>query len=290
MLLATACSRALALSDTAWQRDITALQTLGYLPLTPAGAHAVRFAFPVPAALQAAADQQRWNRYNPFIEGAVDQFSRVNGLQPARAFYEGQLTPVIRKRLLSAKARPDPYPWLWVLVTKARPETLRIWQAQAGWVYRARVNTGVADSTPTGTWAIYQRLPKTEMKGVFPTPISWTRYQVLLRTSASTTLVGLAHGQPVYWKPYDDKDIRWVNYFFEGRGIHYFPRLHYGYPQSAGCVETSLSRAEDIYALLHIGVPVTIASEQINNVPGLIEARATLLDRGTLPSLFGSNP
>lgn len=54
--------------------------------------------------------------------------------------------------------------------------------------------------------------------------------------------------------------ILWVNYFDDGRGIHYYPRASYGFPQSAGCVEEPYASAPVTYRYLHYGVPVTVSA------------------------------
>jgi len=259
------------------------LQELGYLPLTAAQVHTqsgsrlrYNFRFPVPSALQDTADTFPWNAQNPFFRGAVIQFERQNGILGPRGMSEGQLHRQVLRRLFSSTAKPDAWPWQWVLVNKASgtsiPESLHIWEAPyrgkpARWVWRTVVNTGVLGSTPDGTWPIYQRLPVTTMRGVFPVPISWAEYRNLAGSTVPQwvgspyrmSARGIVNGHPVTWQPYDDTGIRWVNYFDDGRGIHYYPRAAYGFPQSAGCVEEPKSTAKTTYELLHYGVPVTIS-------------------------------
>jgi len=257
------------------------LQDLGYLPLTPAIEHLqdgkIRsfyfFRFPVPASLQHIADQYPWNRNNPFFRGALIQFERQNGILHATGISEGNLHKQVIRAL--AKGKPDRWPWEWVLVDKVagtpKPETLFIWREGQGFIYHTLVNTGVLGSTPDGTWPIYQRLPKTTMRGVFPEPVSWATYRALQGQTvpqwAGGTLlqsaVGTVNGRPVRWIPYNDPGILWVNYFDAGRGIHYYPRASYGFPQSASCVEEPYKSAPVVYRLLHYGVPVTV----VQNVP-----------------------
>lgn len=283
LLPLTAAAQPLAPLSVPFPRIVDRLQALGYLPLTQACIREAdgtcqrhdAFRFPVPDSLQKTADQFAWDPENPFVRGAVVQFERVNGLLGPRGLSEGRLhTPVVAA-LFSAKAKPDPWRWRWVRVSKHAgtriPEDLRIWRTgQSGkpgsWIFRTIVNTGVLGSTPDGTWPIYQRLPSTTMRGTFPEPISWGTYQSLagqsvpqwtgstLRQSAR----GLVNGHPVRWVPYDDPGILWVNYFDDGRGIHYYPRAAYGFPQSAGCVEEPYQAAPRVYRLLRYGVPVTV--------------------------------
>ncbi len=265
-------------SDDCFRRVVDRLQELDYLPLEQTVIHGrsgpVRydfFRFAVPAVLQRTADSFPWNWSNPFIRGALIQFERTSGTLKALGVSEGHWHPALAPALFSPKARKDPWLWEWVLVDKydgsTRPETLSIWRAgESGPIWTTRVNTGVLGSTPDGTWPIYQRLPVTTMRGVFPVPVSRTTYEELAGqrvpqwsgSSLSQSARGLVNGHPVRWQPYNDPGIRWVDYFDDGRGIHYYPRASYGFPQSAGCVEEPVSAAPITYRLLHYGVPVTV--------------------------------
>lgn len=249
-----------------FQRVIWHLQSLGYLPIVHAfirGRNNTetrhdRFLWPVPTALQHAADQFAWNAQNPFIRGAVIQFERANGLLGAKGVSEGSLHKNVVRVILSTSAIPDPFPWQWVYVTKAddtkQPESMSLWEGGQGrgYIWHTRVNTGVLGTTPNGTWPIYQRLSSTTMRGVFPVPVSRLTYATLKgqqvpQWTGSTLMQparGLVKGHPVRWQPYNDQGIKWVNYFDDGRGIHYYPRAAYGFPQSAGCVEEPLSAAK----------------------------------------------
>ncbi len=155
------------------------------------------------------------------------------------------------------------------------PETLHVFEHQSnslyqnkdattrhtGWIFKTRVNTGVLGATPNGSWPIYQRLPVTTMKGVFPVPITLQQYKTDKMDGKS---VGMMHHHPVFWQPYDDHGIKFVNYFDAGRGIHYYPRSSYGFPQSAGCVEVPYVSAEQVFRLLHYGDVVTVQSGVFN--------------------------
>jgi hypothetical protein len=262
-------------------RIVRRLQSLRYLPLTHAYIHGPNgsrirhdaFLWPVPAALQHAVDRYAWNAQNPFIRGAVIQFERANGILGKRGVSYGRLHRSVVNALFSKKAKADPWAWEWVYVTKGsgtnQPERLHIWKHGHGWIWHTRVNTGVLGSTPEGTWPIYQRLPKTTMRGVFPVPISWSAYHAMegqqvpqwAGSSLMQSAVGIVNGHPVRWQPYSDPGILWVNYFDDGRGIHYYPRASYGFPQSAGCVEEPYKAAPVTYRLLHYGVPVTVSKE-----------------------------
>ena len=265
--------------ESPFQRAVRHLQSLGYLPITHAFIHGQNharirhdaFLWPVPVDLQKTADEYAWNAQNPFIRGAVIQFERENGILGAKGTSKGRLHKAVIAAVLSTKAKPDPWAWKWVLVAKAdgtnAPERLHVWTSSGGWIWRARVNTGVLGATPNGTWPIVQRLPSATMRGVFPVPVSRTAYAALKGDQvpqwAGSALMrparGLVNGHPVRWQPYSDPGIKWVNYFDAGIGIHYYPRAAYGFPQSAGCVEEPLEPARITYGLLHYGVPVTVS-------------------------------
>lgn len=272
---------------------VSRLQSLGYLPVTRAFFHNANgqkirhdaFRFPVPKALQDSADQYAWNWQNPFIRGALVQFERANGILQATGVSHGDMHAAVYRALLSPQAKKDPWKWEWVLVDKyagsQHPETLYLWKEGKGFRYHTRCNTGVLGSTPDGTWFVYQRLPSTTMQGVFPVPVSWSAYRSLagqqvpqwLGSSLMQPARGMVNGHPVHWVPYRDPGILWVNYFDDGRGIHYYPRAAYGFPQSAGCVEEPLAHARVVFHLLHYGVPVTIAS----NTPGILSHGTSLV-------------
>ena len=265
--------QAIPATESINQRVVGRLQVLGYLPLKRAYIHTSNgnsvyhpfFLWPVPHILQKTADAYPWNLKNPFIRGALIQFERYNDILYAKGISNGTLHKAVLERLFSGTAIKNTHSWRWVLVTKAtgtkQPEELHLWEHKGGvgsWVWHTRINTGVLGATPDGTWPVYQRLPVTTMVGKFPVPISATRYK-------AGGNVGLFNGHPVYWQPYDDHGIKWVSYFDNGRGIHYYPRERYGFPQSAGCVEEPLATAPITYRLLRYGVPVTISSDTFND-------------------------
>lgn len=178
---------------------------------------------------------------SPLLVGALDYFAKTHGLpwsnQSARWFDRKQRYHLYAA-VLAAHTRHEraPRPFAWVYVRKSTPETLSIWQYdatkhQAKWVLHSLTNTGVPGAiTPDGTWVVYARFLNTKMTGCFP------------------------HGEC-----YNDPDVRFVNYFWDGRAVHYFPRLFYGFRQSNGCVELPLKAARKAFALIHIGTPVTIS-------------------------------
>ncbi|WP_374693414.1 L,D-transpeptidase [Acidithiobacillus sp. AMEEHan] len=108
-------------------------------------------------------------------------------------------------------------------------------------------------STPDGTWPVYQRLADTTMHGTFPIRVTKTKY-----LSLSPDQRGHYHGHLVYWQKYVAPNVRFVNYFYDGRAIHFYPRKSYGWPQSAGCVEMPYKNAKHLFHLLHYGDLVSV--------------------------------
>ncbi|MGB9755940.1 MAG: L,D-transpeptidase [Desulfurella sp.] len=121
--------------------------------------------------------------------------------------------------------------FVWVFVNKTLPERLKVWQ-RGGWVFEANVNTGIDNLTPNGNFIIYKKYKRYNMKGIFP----------------------------INTKPYDIKNVPYVEFFYKGYAIHGFYRYAYGYPQSAGCIELSVSNAKILYHLLYVGTVVSIGN------------------------------
>jgi hypothetical protein len=125
-----------------------------------------------------------------------------------------------------------PKPFVWVYVDQHIPQKVYVWQ-NGKYIFKSPANTGVRRTTKPGNYMIYLRFRKTEMKGTFP-------------------------GTHIH---YDDPDVPWVNYFHGGEAIHGFPRRHYGYPQSAGCVELPIFKAKELYPMLYKYAVVTVSRE-----------------------------
>jgi len=236
----------------------------------------------VPKELIKAAQMYRDNYNNPFVRSAIIQFERENGILHKGGISYGTPHKSVIKKIMEAHKK-NRLPFEWVIVNKASgtkiPEMLHIWKhsykkgAHGRFIWHTLVNTGVLHSTPNGTWPIYQRLPRTTMRGVFPVPIGRSEFDVLknstvpawLGSSEKISAVGMVSGSYVRWVPYNDPGILWVNYFHDGMGIHYYPRASYGFPQSAGCVEEPLANSKITYHFLHYGVPVTISAQKFSD-------------------------
>ncbi|MGC8588768.1 MAG: L,D-transpeptidase [Hydrogenobaculum sp.] len=122
-------------------------------------------------------------------------------------------------------------PFVWVYVDQHIPQRVYVWE-NGKYIFESPANTGVMGTTNTGTYMVYLRFRKTEMKGTFP-------------------------GSN---KTYDDPDVPWVNYFYRGEALHGFPRRRYGYPQSAGCVELPIPKARELYKILYKYAVVTLSN------------------------------
>lgn len=122
-------------------------------------------------------------------------------------------------------------PFVWVYVDQHIPQKVYVWE-NGKYIFESPANTGVMGTTNTGTYMVYLRFKKTEMKGTFP-------------------------GSD---KTYDDPDVPWVNYFYKGEALHGFPRRRYGYPQSAGCVELPIPKAKELYKILYKYAVVTLSN------------------------------
>ncbi len=213
------------------------LAELGYLPLSfsPAG--------PILSPQEEAQPQQgtftwRWNppptlvsqwtpgTPNDITEGAVMSFESQHNLNT-----DGVAGPSVWGPLLAAASAGtvDHDPYNYVVVSEDLPETATVY-SNGNVAYSAPVNTGVAAApTALGTFPVYERYTVTTMSGTNPDG---------------------SH--------YDDPGIPWVSYFNGGDALHGFIRGGYGYPQSDGCVEMSVSDAAAVYPLTPIGTLVTV--------------------------------
>ncbi|HVX21592.1 MAG TPA: L,D-transpeptidase family protein [Acidimicrobiales bacterium] len=215
------------------------LAQLGYLPVSFAPASQ-------PTSPQQEADPQegtwswRWPNLpaaltslwtpgspNVITKGAVMAFETQHGLATT-----GTAGPATWADLLQAAAKgaTDPQPYDYVYVSKTLPETATVYQ-NGSQVYSTPANTGVpAAPTATGTFPVYARYRVTTMSGTNPDG---------------------SH--------YVDPGIPWVSYFNGGDALHGFPRSHYGYPQSVGCVEMPPDNAAVVWPLTPLGTLVTVA-------------------------------
>jgi L,D-transpeptidase catalytic domain/Putative peptidoglycan binding domain len=214
------------------------LAELGYLPLsfTPVA--------PVSSPAQEGNDQAgsfawRWSSLpsaltslwtegtdNVITRGAVMDFENQNGLKT-----DGVAGPQVWAALLTDAqgGKGDANSWNYVLVSKALPENVTVFQNGAP-VYNTPANTGVAAApTVDGTFPVFSRYTVTTMSGTNPDG---------------------SH--------YSDPGIPWVSYFNGGDALHGFVRGSYGTPQSDGCVEMPPANAKVVFPYTPLGTLVTV--------------------------------
>ncbi len=142
-------------------------------------------------------------------------FENQNGLKT-----DGIAGPQVWAALLAdvQSGKGDANSWNYVLVNKALPENVTVFQNGAP-VYNTPANTGVAGApTVDGTFPVFARYTVTTMSGTNPDG---------------------SH--------YVDPGIPWVSYFNGGDALHGFVRASYGTPQSDGCVEMPPANAQVVF-------------------------------------------
>ena len=161
-------------------------------------------------------------------QGAVMMFENEQGLT-----VDGIAGPAVWTALTKAVAARslDPNPYDYLMVSESLPENLTVWRDGQD-IYSSPANTGVnGANTPLGTWPVYEHIQSSTMTG---TDVDGYRY--------------------------NDPDVPWVAYFYEGDAVHGYPRASYGYPQSNGCVELPIANAQQVWPMDPIGTLVTVAS------------------------------
>ncbi|MGH9066493.1 MAG: L,D-transpeptidase [Acidimicrobiales bacterium] len=99
-------------------------------------------------------------------------------------------------------------------------------------VFDSPANTGIPQSpTQPGTWPVFAKYPSTTMSGTNPNG---------------------SH--------YNDAGVPWVSYFHGGDAVHGFKRSSYGTPQSLGCVELPIAKAQQVYPFLAYGTLITVGT------------------------------
>ena len=256
-----------AAEKAAFVKTVKYLHYLRYLPLSYKGPGDYKFSFPVPADLLKTADSYEWTPRNPFFLGAIEQYLAATG-----KLRDGEyIKPEISVKLLSelkesaSKNEFDPQPWKWVLVRQAmKGEKVELFE-NGRKVFSSAANTGEYATTPQGTWFVYLRYNDTVMSGLSPSRISEKTYESLVAKTPNA--VGCLDGHPVKWVAYDDSGIKYVDYFNKGIALHYIQRDHYGFPQSAGCVELPLHYAKSLHKNIGYGTIVTVIGMAEEPVP-----------------------
>jgi peptidoglycan hydrolase-like protein with peptidoglycan-binding domain len=215
------------------------LAQLGYLPVTftPSGGVPApkEMAQPQPGAfawrwtdrLQGLEDHWAAGESGVITQGAVMTFQDQHHLT-----VDGIAGPELWTALLHAAAegQRNTQSYDYVYVDKDLPEHLVLYVDGVAKFPNVAVNTGLHGAdTPDGTYAVFEHVPASEMKGTNP--------------DGST---------------YDDPNVPWASYFYQGDALHGFVRATYGTPQSNGCVEMSISDAGTLWPYTPIGTLVTV--------------------------------
>jgi peptidoglycan hydrolase-like protein with peptidoglycan-binding domain len=215
------------------------LAQLGYLPVTftPTGPAPMpkemaqpqpgTFAWRWPDPLDGLETHWEAGAFGPMTQGAIMTFEDQHGLK-----VDGLPEAALWTALLQAAAanQVDPKPYDYVVVNKNRPENLTLWVNGVVKFSNILVNTGIPGvDTPDGTFPVFEHLVASDMKG--------------------TNLNGTT---------YNDPNVPWASYFYRGDALHGFVRASYGFPQSNGCVEMSISDAGEIWPYTPIGTLVTV--------------------------------
>lgn len=164
---------------------------------------------------------------NIITKGAVMMFETENGLT-----VDGVAGPHVWSTLLAdvASHKANDEPVTYVLVTKDEPEHLTAWVNGQLAFHDIPVNTGVAGAPTTdGTFEVFEHVKASRMSG---TDVTGTKYTI--------------------------PTVPWASYFDGGEALHGFPRTHYGFPQSNGCVEMRITTAGKLWPYTPVGTLVTV--------------------------------
>lgn len=173
---------------------------------------------------------------NEITRAAVEAFQTQNNLG-----VDGIAGPAVWTALINdtINGKSDSTPYVYVLVNKAVPQSLTLWNNGAAQYVGIPVNTGIpgADTTD-GSYAVFEHVRYSEMKGTNP--------------DGST---------------YDDPNVPYASYFNGGDALHGFIRSSYGSPQSNGCVEMTYADAALVWPLTPIGTLVTVVGPNYGSAP-----------------------
>lgn len=173
---------------------------------------------------------------NVITTAAVEAFETQNNLG-----VDGIAGPAVWTALINdtINGKVDATPYVYVLVNKALPQNLTLWNNGTAQYVGIPVNTGApgADTTD-GTFTVFEHVRYSEMKGTNP--------------DGST---------------YDDPNVPYASYFNGGDALHGFIRSSYGSPQSNGCVEMSYANAALVWPLTPIGTLVTVIGPDYGTAP-----------------------
>ncbi len=240
------------------------LAGLNFLPLsfTPTG--------PAPSKADLAIDQAgsfawRWpmpsqltsqwtqGTDNMITKAAVEAFETQNDIG-----VDGLAGPAVWTALINdtLNGKSDTTPYVYVLVNKAVPQNLTLYNNGAAEYVGIPVNTGAPGAdTVDGTFAVFEHVRYSEMKGTNP--------------DGST---------------YDDPNVPYASYFNGGDALHGFIRSSYGSPQSNGCVEMSYADAALVWPLTPIGTLVQVIGPDFGTAPPATTTTAPPATTTTAPA------
>jgi len=219
-------------ATTVWEQQL--LAEIHYLPVTftpsvtptdPTQPTAGNFSWAYPHLPAELTTQWRAGQAGVITTGALMSFQDVHHLSTT-----GVADAATWNALLAAVAthQINPRPYDFVDVSEGSPENLTLYVAGVA-KYHALVNTGISiDPTGTGTYPVYLRYVNQIMTGYNPD--------------------GSYYADPVTW----------VSYFHGGDALHQFYRSTYGWPQSLGCVEMTMTDAKYVWPYTPIGTLVTV--------------------------------
>lgn len=224
------------------------LAGLNYLPVafSPSGPQAARadlaedqpgsFSWRWPNLPSQLTSQWTQGSANEITKAAIMAFETQNDLG-----VDGIAGPAVWTALINdtINGKADATPYVYVLVNKALPQNLTLWNNGTAQYVGIAVNTGApgADTT-NGNYAVFEHVRYSEMKGTNP--------------DGST---------------YDDPNVPYASYFNGGDALHGFVRSSYGSPQSNGCVEMSYANAALVWPLTPVGTLVTVIGPDYGTAP-----------------------
>ncbi len=224
------------------------LAGLDYLPLafSPSGPQPSRadlaqdqpgtFSWRWPSLPSELTSQWTQGTGNEITKAAVEAFESQNNIG-----VDGIAGPAVWAALIndSINGKVDQNPYVYVLVNKALPENLTLWNNGAAQYVGIPVNTGASGADTTdGSFAVFEHVRYSDMKGTNP--------------DGST---------------YNDPNVPYASYFNGGDALHGFIRASYGSPQSNGCVEMSYDDAALVWPLTPIGTLVTVVGPNYGSAP-----------------------
>jgi lipoprotein-anchoring transpeptidase ErfK/SrfK len=173
---------------------------------------------------------------NEITRAAVEAFQTQNNLT-----VDGIAGPAVWTALINdtITGKTDSTPYIYVLVNKAVPQNLTLWNNGVAQYVGIPVNTGIPGAdTVDGSYAVFEHVRYSEMKGT--------------NVDGST---------------YDDPNVPYASYFNGGDALHGFARSSYGSPQSNGCVEMSYADAALVWPLTPVGTLVTVIGPNFGTAP-----------------------